>query len=203
MSLNLNCLTPRLTTGYLNTQDDPIPGLSAQGTTATSQQFLGMLGQQIQLTSAAALQLSYTTTGTLYGGTYQYVRFKAGTTAAPAVGVAVYWDDTDNYVVTPDVPTGQGGFAGVCIMANTKGNYGWIQTDGICTVLGKASSTTKTTPAVGDLLTLTASANTFDVLADATALTSPTAKLAVGVCIEALTAGGLKKAWIRHYARNF
>lgn len=192
MSLNLNNLTARLTTGFLNTQDDPSPGLSALGTTATSQQFLGQLGQKLQLNNAAALQLSYTATGTLYSGTYQYVRFKAG--SAPAKGTAVYWDDLDNFVVTTVAPTGQPGFAGVCIMSNTAGNYGWIQTDGKATAL--FGTVTKAGAAIGDLVVLTSAANTFDVLADATTLTSPIASRIAGQAIEAPVTSQLKLVYL-------
>lgn len=191
MSLNNSAMMPRVTTGFLNTQDDPVPGLSAQGTTATSQQFLGQLGAMMQLNHEAALALSKTSIGTLYAGRYQYVKFKAGTTAAPAKGLAAFWDDLDDYVVTPDAPATNVGFAGVILSANTKGNYGWIQVDGLATCKFK-STVTKSGAAAGDLVVMTTTANTFDVLADATALTSINAKLAVGVAWEAPTDAGLK-----------
>ena len=139
MSLNLNCLTPRLTTGYLNTQNDAYPGMSVAGTGANINQYLGQMGQELQLNYESAAALSYTTTGTLYAGKYQYVKFKAG--SSPARGLALYWDDRANYVVTTVTPSGDANFAGICIMANTAGNYGWMQTEGDAVCQFKATLT--------------------------------------------------------------
>ena len=193
MSLNLNCLTPRLTTGYLNTQNDAYPGMSVAGTGANINQYLGQMGQELQLNYESAAALSYTTTGTLYAGKYQYVKFKAG--SSPARGLALYWDDRANYVVTTVTPSGDANFAGICIMANTAGNYGWMQTEGDAVCQFKATLTKSAV--AGDAVILTTTANTFDVLADATNVTWGTIKLMVGTAIEDPTNGGLKRVQIR------
>lgn len=185
----------RLSARGLNDIDDAVVGQSVTG----GQAYSGQLGAVMVLNAAQALAASDSAVGTLYGGVYQYVKFKAGTTAANLRGGILYWDDPDNFVVTPDIPTGNPGFAGVGINVVTKGNYGWILVEGKGAVKALAN-TTKTTPAIGDTVVLSATANQADDLADATAYTGANLKKAVGQWIEApadASGGGVYLAYIR------
>lgn len=184
--------SPKLT-GLLNDINDPAPGVPlASPSGSIVQSYGGQVGGKLWLGSVAALALSDTAVGTLFGGVYQYVKFKAASTTAPARGGLVVWDDRENFVVTPDVTaTTVSGVAGVALNSVTKGQYGFIQIAGKASVLFKAS-TTKTTPAIGDLVIIDLTpSNVGDVLADATALVSPTAKLIIGVAIAAPVGGAI------------
>lgn len=165
---------------YLNNVDDALPGQSVSGSTQT---FEGQLGAVVVLNAAQALKLSYTTNGTLYAGTYQYVRFYGSQSGTTVKGGPVYWQDPDNFVVTADVPSGALGFAGVALNVVTKGNYGWILVEGKCQCQ-PLDNTTKGSPAAGDTM-VTATIGRFDDLADATAYDGTNLKLAVGQWIEA------------------
>jgi hypothetical protein len=138
---------------------------------SSSQNFVG---DRMLVDDISALALSDTTVGTLYGGIYEYVQTLAGSTAAPARGTAAFIRAADLppafspplFQVTADaqpttaLPTL---FAGVFINAITKGNYGWIQTQGVASLL---FDSTITTAAVGNPVTLKVSptvASTFDV----------------------------------------
>ena len=70
------------------------------------------------------LPVALTNVGTLYAGRYQYVKFYVSQSGTTAGGGPVYWQDPDNFVVTPDVATGNLGFAGVALNLVPKGNYG-------------------------------------------------------------------------------
>lgn len=184
----------RLANGFLNTVNDPVVGQSVTG----GQSYGGQLGAVMELNNAQAVKMFKASVGNGYAGKYQYVQFKAGTTAANVVGGPVYWDDIANFVVTPDVPTGVPGFAGISLSVVTKGNYGFILVDGFgdCHAL---ANTTKGTPAIGDNLVLS-TAGFFDDLADATAFDGTNLKLAVGQWLVApadASGGGLYKAYVR------
>ena len=177
---------------YLNNCDDPLPGqplTSPSGSIVVG--FDGQLGSKIavsglvQGSQSEATSLSLTTTGTLYGGVYQYVQFKSGSTASNAVGQILFWYDVTKFIVTPDVTLStQGLVAGIGLQSNTKGNYGFVQVSGLASVLFK-SSITKATPAIGDLVIVDQGGGTptnkADILADATNLTSLTAKSIIGM----------------------
>ncbi len=196
---------PRVTAQYLNAVNDPAPGVPlASPSGSIVQDYLGQLGALLTLDDEMAAKLSDSTVGTLYAGVYQYVKFLAGTTAAPTRGYMCAWSDFENFVVTMDITDVLSGkLAGVCLNSVTKGQYGWIQVAGKATVLCKASSITKATPADGDLLILTsATTNTVDVLADNTNLTSLQLKRSVGVALQAPVAGAVKLAWLKHIALN-
>jgi len=185
----------RLTAQYLNEINDSVIGQSVSG----GQAYDGQLGAFMVLNAEDAAKLSKTSVGTLYAGVYQYVKFKAGTTASNIVGGPVYWSDPDNFVVTPDVPTGFPGFAGVSLNAVTKGNYGFILVEGKGLAHALAN-TTKGSPAAGDNLILTSTAGAFDDLADATAFTGANLKLYVGQWIQApvdASGGGNYLAYIK------
>lgn len=100
-------------------------------------------------------------------GRIQYVKAKASTTVSPARGVLAYWDDKDDFVVTQDNPTVGQAMAGIWLGATAEGSHGWIWKEGRCTAKF-LSSTTKTTPAVGDAVVNYGASGLADVLADAT-----------------------------------
>ena len=124
-------------------------------------------GDFLELTDAQAAALSDTASGynKLYAGIYQRVKFSSVT--ALAVGQAVFWnnvaDTSDPYTVTPVYAAGvANNFAGVVIDPNTLVNqWAWIQVTGKATLLFQASITNGS-PAIGDAVNLTASANTFN-----------------------------------------
>ena len=173
----------KLTSNYLNAIDDAAPGVPlASPSGSIVQDYKGQLGGLVTMSAKEAAKRSDTTVGTLYEGVYQYVKFKASTTASPTRGFMVAWDDYDDFVVTTDIVDGNSGkLAGVCLMSNTEGYYGFIQVAGRAGVK-MHSSITKETPADGDLVILqAATVNVGDVLADATGLTSVTGKRKIGV----------------------
>ncbi len=203
MSMNLLNNSPRITTGFLNTVDDALPGQLVAGTAGLGPTYSGQLGGILVASGLEAARLAGNSI-TLYGGIYQYVRFKAGSTAANIRGGPVYWDDRENYVVTPDVPTGAPDFAGVSLNAVTKGNYGWILVGGK-THCHALANTTKAAPAIGDTLVL-ATAGNFDDILDATPYDGTNRKLAVGQWLEApvdVGGGGLYLAVVEWKNPNF
>lgn len=126
------------------------------------------------------------TVGTLYPGGYQRVHLIAGSTQAAARGRIAYWVDTTSTTVPFDV-TGDatdGNQAGIFINVITKGNYGYIQVEGIASVLFD-TTITKATPAIKDLVICAAGDGVGDVLADATSITSVELKRKLGIAEEA------------------
>src|SRR5436190_23890737 len=79
-----------LTTGALNKVTDPVIGMAATPGGTGLSKFLGQLGKEFTLDSSMIVYDS--TVGTVYGGTFRYVKFKAGA-AAPVIGQAAFWDD--------------------------------------------------------------------------------------------------------------
>jgi hypothetical protein len=110
--------------------------------------FLGQEGKTITF-SADNVKFD-SSVGTVHGGVFQLVQTVAGSTAAPAVGRVAYWSDPINYVVTPDAPTAGSQIAGVYLNAATKGNWTFIQVEGLAEVLCAASLTT--TGAAGQIV---------------------------------------------------
>ncbi len=198
MSQILNNLSAwKLVTGFLNKENVAVPGSpTASPSGSIVQPYQGMVGTKVYLTAAEALALSDTTVGTLYEGMYQFVQVDAGAVASVVVGSVLVWSNPDTYVVTPDVAAGTAGLiAGVALGAITKGNYGVIQVAGKASVLFK-NPLTKVAIS-GDLVVVDSASATGDVLADATTLTSPTAKLILGVALEAPANGAVKKVLLR------
>lgn len=197
--------SPRVTAQHLNSVNDPSPGLPISASVPGSiiQTYRGQLGALLTLSDEMAALLSNPSVGTLYGGVYQYVQFKSTDTVAPARGLLCAWDDYENFVVTMDITDPRSGkIAGVVLNAVTKGNYGWIQVAGKASVK-YAGTITKVSPADGDLLVLaSATANDVDILADATALTSPVMKRAVGVALQTPAAGQVRLAWLTFLRLN-
>ena len=183
-----------VTTGKLNTVNDTYIG----GGTA-SDRYPGMLGQRVELSEVEAQKMD----SALHAGVYQYVKFKAGTTASNAKGQGVVWSDFDAFEVTPDVTAALSGlFAGVTLNAVSKGSYGFIQVEGVATLLcdGTVGGTT-----AGDLAVLKSDEAVFQAIADATAASTDTAlevKRIVGTFIEAPANDGLKLAAIKGGIRN-
>jgi hypothetical protein len=99
----------------------------------------GQLGKTYEFSAADVPYVS--TVATLYGGRYQYVQTKAGSTIAPARGLVCFWDPATpgGYVVTPDDPGGGADIAGIYISAPTKGNYCFIQVAGVVGMQAVAS----------------------------------------------------------------
>lgn len=165
---------------YLNALNMPAPGDSSPNLETGSYRFQGQLGQTTTLRRDQAAQLSDLSVGTLFGGTYQLVQTVAGSTAAPARGVAAFWHTAATFVVTPDVPTQPGGlFAGVYLNAPTKGNFCVIQTKGIATVL---FDTLTETGVIGDTVFVVAG-GVFNNLADATAVNAGNVNDIVGTAL--------------------
>ena len=186
-------------TGNLNEGiGDVYPGSPKAGTIAGAEGALGQLGANVFITTQELV--NYTnpsgTIGTLYGGWYKYVKFKTTWSATLAAGQPLFYADyTDmlNQTVTADAAAAAI-FAGFALCATTtKGNYWWIQTGGIATVLCKASSVTDGT--AGDLAVQAGQTTaTIDAYADATSLaTAGLSKLIRGVFIEVPVAGALKR----------
>lgn len=158
----------------------------------------GQLGANFFMSTAELV--GYTnpsgTIATLYGGWFKYCRFKTTWSATLAAGQPMFYADyTDmlNNVVTPDAAAAAI-FAGFNLSASvSKGNYWFIQTGGIATVLCKASSVTDGT--AGDLAVQTGQTTaTIDSYADGTSLaTAGLVKLIRGVFIEVAVAGALKR----------
>jgi hypothetical protein len=175
-----------ITTGFLNSVDDQFPGGGVEAPGFAP----GQLGAIVELTAAEAAKRSKASVGTLYGGKYQYVKFKAGTTAAATRGGQLFWSDRDNFEVTPDPPATLVDPAGIALNAVTRGQFGWIFTTGKTTVKALAN-TTKAAPAIGDRVALTTTANGCDALADATTFNPNGAVTLVGQWLEApVDAGG-------------
>jgi hypothetical protein len=185
--------SPRVTTGFLNTVNDPAPGVPLSSPSGSIvQPYTGQVGGKLTLRDEDALKLSdVTNVATLYNGIYTYVQTKSGSSTAPARGLVAFWYDRGTYIVTPDgSATNISKPAGVYLNAPTKGQYCFIQ------VAGKASAKftatiTKATPADGDLVVINSSTYLADVLADATNLTSVEAKTIIGICDGAPTGGAI------------
>jgi hypothetical protein len=141
-----------LSSPYLDLINDAFIG-SGVGTGIGTQPYAGQLGAFMELTEAQAANMGSVLT--LHSGIYQYVQFKAGSTAANAKGQIVFYanaTDRAAYTVTPDVTAAtQGMIAGITLGTITKGNYGYIQVGGVANVLFK-TGLTAATPAIGDLV---------------------------------------------------
>lgn len=141
-----------LSSPFLDLINDAFIG-SGSSTGTGNQPYPGQLGAFTELTEGVAANMGSAIT--LHSGIYQYVQFKAGSTASNAAGQVVFYSgaaDRAAYVVTPDVTANtQGMIAGITLGSVTKGNYGWIQVGGVANVKYK-SSLTAATPAIGDLV---------------------------------------------------
>jgi len=166
-----------LTAAYLNDVNDSAVGGQIQSvpTAVPATQGIQTLpGDRIILDDVTAAALSDTTIGTLYGGIYMYVQATWTTTAA-ALGQAGFYKVADigsttapnSYIAYGDaqpttaIPTY---FLGVFISAPTKGNYCWIQIQGMAS--GLFDSTLAGTVAAGNWVSVKVSSivpSCFDV----------------------------------------
>lgn len=189
-----------LSSGFLNVEDT-----SSQGGYSGQAGVPGDLGHIAAYNRVFALQLSKTATGTCYAGLYQKVQFKSTSTATPARGSAYFWSDRANFIVTPDgTSAAEGDFAGVGLLANTKGNFGVIQIAGKASVLFRATVTDKTN---GNIILQLTTTNTFDAIAESTGTYISGGvkglKNIVGTALEAPTDGGVNLISLRLINPNF
>jgi len=190
--------TAKVDLKYLNDVNDAEAG--SWIASAVQPRFGGVLGKILQLTDAEALRLSDIAIGTLFGGEYQYVLTKTGSTAAPARGTLAFWDTLANAgatgaVVTPDVTaTNITQVAGIYLSAPTKGNYCFIQVWGRATAKYLAAVTDTT---IGDIVFVDVTpTNTVDANTPAAATAAQQAKK-IGIAYEAPANAGLKQIWLQ------
>ena len=111
----------------------------------------------------------------------------------------MFWSDRANFIVTPDATAiTEGDFAGIGLLANTKGNFGVIQIAGNASVKFRASVTDKTN---SNLILQLTTTNTFDEIADGTGsyISGGTKGLKniVGIALEAPTDAGVNLISLR------
>ena len=181
----------RSTRPAFNDVNDVAPAQSTPTASGSLTQYAEQLGARMIL-DGSNLGVKYdSAVATLYGGEYQYVQFYNGTTS-PAVGqpTAWAWDQNnaafESYIVTCDTNSAlrTGRFAGVCLNAVTKGNYGWIQVSGKAGVLFK-TGLTAATPADGDMIIIESASGLADDLTQTTQPTMAQLKAAIGTAIGA------------------
>lgn len=164
----------RLTTGFLNTVRDILPGSIVQNNTGVAQ-FQGLLGQKYRfdrqsLTKRWSTSVSAAPTTDIE---VQYVQVKSDAPVAPARGVLAFWSSKANFIVTTDDTLGLD-FAGVFMGAGAAGEFMYIAKVGELAMKFKAG-TTKAAPVAGDTaVTISGNAALADVPADATAQTYAT-----------------------------
>lgn len=191
--MDLFTLTP---TGRLNEVD--IDFNSTRDVTRGPDNLAGSLGDIIKCDTNFAQQRQNTSVGTLFGAEYMLVRTKSTSTAALLVGRPVFWGseaDLDACIVTPDA-TVDALFAGVAInVPTTKGNVVLIVVAGDVNGLVKNPITDAGDVDLGDFLQLDISGGvaTFDVLANATAVTWASMKQLAAKRIAAATAGAVSR----------
>ena len=191
-----------LTSPYLNAINDPVIGSSVSGSAG----YPGLLGTIITLTHAEAAKHSLTTTGTLYGGEYQYVK----ATTALARGDIVAWDVVANtgltdYEVTHTIgATLEGYLAGIALNTVSSGQYGWIQISGLAGVKYRATVTDKT---AGNLVVQLTTTATADAIADSTGsyISGGTKgiKNIIGSAYDAPTDAGVNLIVMKNFHYNF
>jgi hypothetical protein len=158
----------------------------------------GSLGDIIKCDTKFATERTKSGGATLYQGEYMLVRTKDNSTASIIAGRPVFWGseaDLDACIVTPDAAA-DALFAGVAINApSVKGNCILIVVAGDVDGLVKNPITDAGDADLGDFYTLDISGGvaTFDVLANATAVTWGSLKSIVAKRIELPTAGQLAR----------
>jgi hypothetical protein len=164
----------RISTGFLNTVDDVLPGTIVQNNTGVPQ-YPGLLGAKYRFDRLAVAK-HWKTSGTGSSAApvvdleVQYVQMASDAAVTPARGVLCYWKDKANFIVSTTDTAGYR-FAGVLLGTMTVAQYCYIAKVGEVAMKFK-SSTTKVTPAVGDTAVgVSGNAGLADVLADATAQT--------------------------------
>ena len=174
--------------GYMNYGSfDTLGGGGSGANAQINARYPGLLGQSVVHSNRSALKDSYTSTGTLYMGNYQLVKFNT----AIVRGELLFWDTLANngladFEVTHTVTAENPFRAGVALYTDSSatGSYGWIQTAGLASCLYKSSPTDTT---IGNIVIQTSlTTTTVDAIADAgtTFATNGGAKLFVGVAYE-------------------
>lgn len=141
----------RVSTGKLNTVNDTVIGGVPMGT-GTDSAVRGQLGKRLWLDPDTITGMYSTAVGTLFGGSYRYVRMRDADDDSPAVqvGQILFWDKTvanwqKAYQVTRSEslgsPDGAVHIAGIYLGGFTGGNYGFIQDGGMVNVLFRAQLT--------------------------------------------------------------
>lgn len=175
--------SPRVTSGFLNTVNDPSPGVPLVSPSGMIvQPYGGQVGGDTYMSAADALKLSdVTNTGTLFEGIYKYVQFLSTSTAAPARGQILFWSNRASYIVTPDATAANiGKVAGICLNAVSKGNWGFIQIAGRASVLFKTGLTGTGADGVSVTVDVTPT-NAADVPLQTAAMIASTAKAYIGI----------------------
>ena len=191
---NLLTSITRVSTGFLNTVNDPSQGLTTTPAGTGAAQY-SMLGNVVRLNMELAGRAGKTYT--LYAGDYMYVKVASTATASGIRGRLAFWDinantGMQNYQVTGDVATTSEYLAGVFLNTVTKGYYCWIQISGLASVLNAASLVNA---ALGNLafievaLTGAVGAADFNALASATAAQQASV---FGIAYELPVAGAVK-----------
>lgn len=154
---------------------DFAPTALGVGSNSTPGNLSGLLGAIFPVSTDKGAQ-KYTTNNTtfpVYAGSWQIVKVAVSLTVT--FGQLLYWSDKPNMVVTNDGSSGKE-FAGIAMVqtvttTSTVQNYIYMavpEQGNNATVLF-VTSTTKSTPAAGDIVSTSATAGSADVLADATA----------------------------------
>jgi hypothetical protein len=165
-------------------------------TDAVGSRFGGLLGCKANYDNAAALKVSKTSIGTLYQGEYQLVKLAATILR----GQILAWsplalNGQSLFLVTPTVTAPAIFNAGIAICAGTSGEYVWIQTRGLASVLYG----TVTSAVLGNVVTRTSlTTATADVIADAgtTFATNTGAKGFIGLAYELPATGAVGRVWL-------
>lgn len=171
MSNSINTQHMKLISGYINSENNPAPGVPLSSPSGSIvQSYGGMVGGRMYVDTATALAQSNPAVGTLYAGVYQMVLFKSGETFKR--GQIVFWDVTvaaGNFQVTGLAASVSPGNlkAGVVVNADagstgniTGGNYGFIQIAGRASILFRA--VLSSAGAVGSLVWLGAGGTAAD-----------------------------------------
>lgn len=191
--MDLFTLTP---SGKLN--DVSITYNATRDVTRGPDNLAGSLGDIIKCDTAFATERTKSGGATLYQAEYMLVRTLSTSTAALLAGRPVFWPDAaaiDACIVSPDAAA-DALFAGVAInVPETKGDCVLIVVAGDVDGLVKGVITDAGDADLGDFYTLDISGGvaTFDVLANATAITWGTMKAIAAKRIELPTAGQLAR----------